>query len=163
MREHSRLGPDRVVDLALMADGAWFAANLYEGLVDVPQLLIDARPRRRPGIFAPGSPVRYFALTGPIALLSTGTSLALTWRRGHRSAVAISITAFGTALALSGYLIRTVNVPLLLGNKKLDTADTSSFKKRWHVLNALRLVSLGIGIVTLQRTRYHHGQPTLRR
>lgn len=161
MRERSCRDPEWIIDLALVGDGAWFAANLYEGLVDVPQLLIDARPRRSPGIFAPGSPVRYFALTGPVAVLPTGISLALRWHRGHRSAVATSITVFGTALALTGYLIRTVNMPLLLDDEELVAAETSRLKTRWHVLNAARLVSLGIGISAIKSTRSRHFKPSL--
>lgn len=53
-------------------DVVWFVANVYETLVDVPQLLIDAQLRRRSGLLAPG--------------------------------------AFSVAVAVSGYLIRTVNV-----------------------------------------------------
>ncbi|WP_199435531.1 DUF1772 domain-containing protein [Qaidamihabitans albus] len=154
MGRYVRRGQDLVVDIALVGDTAWFVANLYEGLVDVPQLLIDSRPRRRPGLIAPGSPVRYFALNGLVAIPASGLALATAWRQGHRAAAGTAAGALGAAVALSGFLIRTVNVPLLTGNEGLPPARLSGLKARWHAANALRLLALGAGIVAIERTRF---------
>jgi hypothetical protein len=36
----------------------WLGGNLYEAAVNMPRLLVDAQPNRRPGLLAAGSPLR---------------------------------------------------------------------------------------------------------
>ncbi|GAB3618443.1 hypothetical protein GCM10027416_30000 [Okibacterium endophyticum] len=153
MGRRARSGRELAVDIALVGDAAWFVANLYEGLVDVPQLLIDSRSHRRPGVIAPGSPVRYFALNGLAALPASALAVATAWRRGRTTEATVAMGALGTALGLSGFLIRTVNVPLLTGDQSVSAARLSGLKTRWHTVNVVRLVALGVGIVALGRAR----------
>ena len=55
-----------------MGQVAWFIGNLYEAVVDMPQLLADAQPQRRPGLMSPGSPLRYYAPVAPLTLVQGG-------------------------------------------------------------------------------------------
>ena len=57
----------------------WFFGNLYESIVDVPQLLVDAQSGRARRILAPGSPVRYYAPTLPLTLAATAATLLCAW------------------------------------------------------------------------------------
>lgn len=128
---------------ARVGQAAWFFGNLYEGLVGLPQLLADARPERPPGLLAVGSPVRYFAPVAAVALGPTGITLVKSWRAGaDRSLIAASATSVGSALALSAYLIRTINIPLLIDSEPLAGSDRDKLAARWHRVNAVRLVAL---------------------
>lgn len=110
----------------------------------VPQVLAAARPERPAGLLAVGSPVRYYAPVAIVALAPTGISLLDGWRSGaDRRLIAATATCVGSALALSAYLIQTVNIPLLAGNEPLGEADRHKLIARWHRGNAVRLVALG--------------------
>ena len=126
--------------------------NLYEGLVGMPQLLVDARSRRSPGLLTSGSPVRHYAPVAPLALGATGLSLVQSWRSGGDR---VMITAAGAnvavALALSGYLITTVNHPLLAGAGPLSEVDRRRLVFTWHRVNAVRLVALTAAAATSTR------------
>lgn len=110
----------------------------------MPQLLAAARSERPAGLLAAGSPVRYFAPVAIVALGPTGISLLEGWRSGaDRRLITATATCVGSALALSAYLIRRVNVPLLAGNAPLSEADQHKLIARWHRGNAVRLIALG--------------------
>jgi hypothetical protein len=65
------------------------------------------------------------------------------------------ITATGAsvavALTLSGYLIVTVNHPLLAGAGPLTEVDRRRLVSTWHRVNAVRLVALTATSATLAR------------
>src|SRR6201999_1080755 len=126
----------RVAAAAQIARAAWFFGNSYEGVVGVPQLISSAN--RRPGILATGSPVRYFAPVAPPAVGGTAAVLVQSWRTGgDRRAVAAATATLGAALGLSGYLIRSINVPFLRG--EVGEESQTRLISRWHRGNALRL------------------------
>jgi hypothetical protein len=94
---------------AEVAQASWFFANLYEAVVDVPRLLLDARQQRRPGLMGPGSPLRYYAPVGPLTIATTTIALVDCWRAGgDRRMVALAAVNTATAGALTGYLVRAV-------------------------------------------------------
>ncbi|HEV7652242.1 MAG TPA: DUF1772 domain-containing protein [Actinophytocola sp.] len=136
---------------ARLGVGAWFVANLYEGVVDVPRLLADAAGNRRPGLMSAGSPVRFFVPLGAVTLGSAAVTVAHSWKsRDDRRRTAAAAASVGAATAITGYLVRTANVPLLM-SADLDTGKRDKLISRWHRGNALRLVLLGIGGVLLDR------------
>ncbi len=139
----------RWVRAARLGQTAWLVGNLYEGLVGMPQLLADARPRRSPGLLTSGSPVRYYVPVAPLALGATGVTLVQSWRSGgDRLLIAVTGTAVAAALALSGYLIQTVNQPLLAGTGPLTDVDRHRLVSTWHRVNAVRLVALAVASAT---------------
>lgn len=135
-----------------VGQAAWLFGNLYEGVVGMPQLLTDARPHRRPGLLTSGSPVRYFAPVAPMAVGATGTTLVRCWRAGgDRRLIAAAAGGAGVALALSGYLIRVVNLPLLRGSVPLTDPARRQLTASWHRANAVRLVALAVALVCYTR------------
>jgi hypothetical protein len=137
---------------AHLGQTAWLVGNLYEGLVGMPQLLADARSRRPPGLFTAGSPVRYYAPVAPFALGATGLTLVQSWRSGgDRMMITATGASVAVALTLSGYLIVTVNHPLLAGAEPLTEVDKRRLVSTWHRVNAVRLVALTATSATLAR------------
>jgi hypothetical protein len=128
---------------------AWLLGNLYEGVVDVPRLLADAQPQRRPGLLHPGSPLRYYAPIAPLTLASTGAALVDGWRSGgDRRMVAAAAASTVAAVGLTGYLVRTVNVPLLTG---AGAVPTDKMITRWHRANGVRLAAVAGAWLALRR------------
>jgi Domain of unknown function (DUF1772) len=130
----------------------WFFGNVYEAAVDVPRLLADAQPRRAPGLLAAGSPVRYYAPVAPMTLAATGATLVESWRSGgDRRVVGTAAASVLSAVALTAYLVRTINRRLLLGAEPLDEAERSALVGRWHRVNLARLAALVVAAATLRR------------
>ncbi|MFJ6672854.1 DUF1772 domain-containing protein [Actinosynnema sp. NPDC091369] len=134
--------------LARLGQAHWFFGNLYEAAVDVPRLLADAGPDRAAGLLAPGSPLRYYAPAAPVTL--TATAVALLRSDGDRRAAATSAASTLVAAALTGYLVKTVNLRLL-GGEPLGDDDRRRLLATWHRGNLLRLVALAVAAATLRR------------
>jgi hypothetical protein len=125
---------------------------VYEAVVDVPQLLADAQPRRRPGLLGPGSPLRYYAPVAPLTLVATAATLVDSWRSGgDRRLIAAAAASTVAAVGLTGYLVRTVNVPLLSGAVPVDSADRPRMLRRWHRANGVRLAAVAGAWFALRR------------
>lgn len=138
--------------VALVGLTAWFFGNLYEGLVGVPQLLAGSHSRRKPGVLAVGSPVRYFAPVAGVALAPTAVSLVQAGRTGASPPlIGVAAACVASAAGLSGYLIRTVNLPLLTADVSLTSWDRDRLVRRWHRVNAVRLVALAGALGSLSR------------
>jgi hypothetical protein len=131
---------------------AWFVGNLYESVVDMPQLLADAQPQRRPGLMSPGSPLRYYAPVAPLTLVATTAALIDSWRSGgDRPMIAAAAANTVAAVGLTGYLVRTVNLSLLAGAVPTDSADRHRMLKNWHRANGIRLAAVAGAWLTLRR------------
>lgn len=118
----------------------------------MPQVLADARPVRPEGLLAAGSPVRYFAPVGVIALVPSAITLVQSWRAGaDRRVITATATCGGLALVLSAHLIRTVNVPLLAGREPLGEPERRRLVATWQQGNAVRLVALGAATALFSR------------
>jgi hypothetical protein len=138
----------RVATVARLARAAWFFGNTYEAAVGVPQLIASAN--RQAGILATGSPVRYFAPVAPAAVGGTAAVLVESCRTGgDRRAVVATTATLGAALVLSAYLIRFINVPLLLG--KVGEEAQPRLISRWHRGNAVRLGLLAATEIFVRR------------
>jgi uncharacterized membrane protein YeiB len=130
----------------------WFAGNLYEAMVDMPQLLADAQSNRKPGILAAGSPVRYYALAAPATLAATVATLIGIWRSGgDRSAIITAAASTASATALTGYLIKTVNVELLRDGTPPGPAEQRRLVSTWHRVNLVRLLLVAVSAGVLRR------------
>ena len=70
--------------VAALGQLQWFLGNVYEAVVDVPQLLVDAHPNREPRLLGPGSPARYYLPAAPVTLVATVAVLIDSWRRPAR-------------------------------------------------------------------------------
>jgi hypothetical protein len=137
---------DRILKtLAQLGQAAWLCGNVYEAAVGVPELLVAAKERRAPGVLAVGSPLRYFAPIAPFAVGATAVTLARKWRGGNKVAIVTSATSTAAAVAMTGYLVRTVNVPMLHGEGV--SSDTLT---RWHRVNYARIGALALAAVTFR-------------
>ena len=140
--------------LARLGVRAWFFGNLYETVVGMPQLLADARARRR-GLLGAGSPVRYYAPVAPLAFGATAMTLVHGWRaRADRPAIAATAVGMTSAAALSGYLIRSVNLRLLTGDEPLSDLDRRRLITTWHLVNGVRLGTLVLAMASLSRVTH---------
>src|SRR6266699_2685096 len=109
---------------ARLGQVSWFFGNVYEAVVDMPQLLLDAQQRRRPGLLSPGSPLRYYAPVAPLTVVATTAALIDSWRSGGDKRMIVAAAAnTAAAVALTGYLVRTVNVRLLSGALPVDSSE----------------------------------------
>lgn len=123
--------------IARLTNAQWFAVSLFEDVIELPDRL--ARERGK-GAFAPGSPARYHVPMSPLVL----GSAAIAAVRAHpgptrRWAIAGAVLT-GASAALTGVLIRTVNVPLL--EDRAEPERRPRLVARWHRVNKTRLVLL---------------------
>jgi hypothetical protein len=141
--------------LARLGQAHWFFGNAYEAVVDMPRLLLDARPTRSPGVLAPGSPLRYYAPAAPVTLASTAMALRDSARSGgDRRAVATSAVGTLVAAALTGYLVKTVNLRLLRDDDVLTEDDRRRLTTTWHRANLARLLALAVAAAATHRATH---------
>lgn len=133
--------------IARLANAQWFAVSLFEDVIELPDRL--AREPGR-GAFAPGSPARYHVPMSPLVLGSAALA-ACRARSGpaRRWAVAGAVST-GASAALTGFLIGTVNVPLL--EDRADPEQRPRLVARWHRVNKARLVLLVCAGIAFHRT-----------
>jgi Domain of unknown function (DUF1772) len=142
---HKRFRPVHARWLRLAASGQalWLAGNLYEAVVDMPRLLRDAQPQRRPGLMTAGSPLRYYAPLAPLTFTATTVALMDGWRSGGDKRVVVTAAAHMAAAAgLTAYLVRTVNLPLLTGAGPAGGAEQQRMLRKWHRANGARLAAV---------------------
>lgn len=144
--------PSRWLTVARLGTAHWFFGNLYEALVGVPELLLDAQDQRPPGLLGPGSPLRYYAPAAPITFGATALALVADRRAGgDRTPIAVAATSTTAAVALSTYLIARFNTRLLRPAAPLSPTERRRLVRSWHRTNALRLVALGVASEALRR------------
>ncbi len=133
----------------------WFFGNVYEAMVDMPQLLADARSDRAPKLLGAGSPLRYYLPVAPVTLAATAATLVDHWRSGGDRRVIITAAVSTTAAtALTAYLVRTVNLRLLRSNEPLSATEVRRLLRLWHRGNLLRLLALTVAIWALHLAHF---------
>jgi hypothetical protein len=136
-----------------------FFGNVYEATTKIPHRIAGdgTDDARMPSLFSPGSPVRYYLPGVPVIIGSTLGALVCGWgdRRIRRwlAAAAVSATSAG---ALTGYLVRAVNMKLFVADHPLTSTERDSLLRIWYRLNAVRIVALGAGWLALERVRSRH-------
>lgn len=134
----------------------WFAVNLYEAVVRMPERLAteQAHPDRTPhrGPLSPGSPARFHLPAAPLVLGSSVAAL-VTGLRDGRNTPALVVGAASTAVAvgLTGVLVRTVNLRLLDDGPPIGEDERRALVRRWHAVNRVRLVAIAAGFAALTR------------
>jgi hypothetical protein len=143
-RHHARLQTAARLGLA-----HWFFGNLYEEVVRMP-----ARIAEQPvtgGPLAAGSPVRYYLPAAPVTVATTLACVAAGWhRRADRPALAAAGLLTATGAALTGHLVRAVNLRLLDGSSRpADAAERKRLVQHWHRVNRIRLAIVAAAAVAL--------------
>ena len=144
---------DRVLMAAARAGHAhWLFGNLYEAVVRVPDRLAEAHDTGRSrGPLGPASPLRYYAPVLPVTLGATAAAVIRGWHRSPDRpllAVATCCTLAGTAL--TGHLVRTVNLRLFDAGSPLGQEERRRLLGRWYRVNRVRLVLVGASSVALE-------------
>ena len=144
--------PRRWAMLAGLGQLHWFLGNVYEAMVDMPRLLVDAHPNREPRLLGVGSPLRYYLPVAPITLVATVVTLVDSWRSGDdKRVIATAAVSTAAAAALTAYLVRTVNVQLLTSGEPLTPTEGSRLVGIWHRGNLVRLLALTVAAWTLRQ------------
>ncbi|MGS2646796.1 hypothetical protein [Streptosporangium sp. G12] len=130
----------------------WFFGNVYEAMVDMPQLLADARSHRVPKLLGAGSPLRYYLPVAPLTLAGTAASLIDSWRSGgDRRVIIAAAVSMASATALTAYLVRTVNLRLLRSSEPLSVTEVRGLVQIWHRGNLARLLALIVAMWALRQ------------
>jgi hypothetical protein len=126
----------------------WFFGNLYEEVTGMPARIAEHPPAGGP--FAPGSPVRYYLPAAPLTLAATFACVATGWgRRRDRPALAAAGLLATAGAAMTGHLVRAVNLPLLDGGEE-DRAERQRLVRHWHAVNRVRLLVVAGAAVALR-------------
>lgn len=132
----------------------WFFGNLYEAVVNVPELLARQRSGSAASPFGRGSPTRYYALTAPAGIPALLAAVPAGWpARDCRSWLVLAATSSVTGGAVTAYLVRSVNLRLFFGDTPLTDVDRSRLLRTWYRLNAVKLVSAGGAWLAARRAR----------
>jgi Domain of unknown function (DUF1772) len=144
-RHHSHLRTASLLGLA-----HWFFGNLYEDVVRMPARIAEHPPAGGP--FAAGSPVRYYLPAAPVTLATTLACVAAGWRRrACRPALAAAGLLTATGAALTGHLVRAVNLRLLDDDgRPADPAERQRLVAHWHRVNRVRLVVVAAAAIALR-------------
>jgi hypothetical protein len=130
----------------------WFFGNVYEAVVDMPQLLADAQPNREPQLLGAGSPLRYYLPAAPVTLVATAAALTDSWRSGgDKRVITTAAASTASAAALTAYLVRTVNLRLLHSKSPLSAAECRKLVRTWHRGNLARLLVLAVAAWALRQ------------
>lgn len=120
----------------------WAFGNLYEEVVRMPERVAE-RPGPGGSPLGPGEPARYYVPAGPVTVVAAVADAVARHRRGTGDpARDVAAGALVAAAGIGGYLIRTVNVPLVSGTA--PPAERATMVARWHRWNRVRLVLLGV-------------------
>jgi Domain of unknown function (DUF1772) len=145
--------------IARVAHQQWFFVNLYEAVVRMPDRLADEHDspaRGAAGLLAAGSPARYHLPAAPILLGSTIAALADGLRNdGDRAALLVAAVCSLSGAAVTGYLVRRVNLRLLHGGPPIGPEERRALMSRWYGANRIRLALLAAGSVALERAARH--------
>lgn len=139
----------------------WFFGNLYEAVVKVPDRLADdpqltlRSARITPqSLLRQGSPVRYYLPGAPIALGAGPAALVAGWASlGARRWLAASAAGSLTGGVVTGYIVRGLNTKLFFAAEQPDRVEREALLRRWHRLNAVRLLASAVALFATHRAR----------
>ncbi|HZU49893.1 MAG TPA: hypothetical protein VFA16_21955, partial [Mycobacterium sp.] len=124
--------------------------NIYEAVVKMPERLA-AQPS--PSVLGPGSPLRYYAPVAPITVAATVAALGAGWRvDGARWWLATTASCGISGLAISGYLIRRVNLTVIFPHRPPPPAECDALIASWYRLNLVRIAAAGGALFAAYRT-----------
>jgi hypothetical protein len=143
-----------LLDLAQLGYAQWFFGNIYEAVVKVPDRLSDPAQRvdgRDMSILGPGSPVRYYIPAPPVALVGTlGAVINGLGNPRSRRWLTVSAGCGAAGVALTGYVVRKVNLKLFFAVQAPPPAERDALLRTWYRVNALRTVLVGGAVFATQ-------------
>lgn len=140
----------RLLDLTQLGQAQWLFGNIYEAVVHIPERLA-AQPRPS-SVLAPGSPVRYYAAAAPITVAATAAAVSKGWEIDDaRGWLAVTAGCSVTGLALTGYLIRTVNLPVMFADTAPPPDVRAARLRTWYRLNLVRIAAACGALIAANR------------
>ena len=147
-----------LLDLAQLGYAQWFFGNIYEAVVKVPDRLaaeLPDSPQRADGhgrpILGPGSPVRYYVPAPPVALVGTlGAVINGVGNRRSRRWLTVSAGCGVAGVALTGYVVRKVNLKLFFAAQAPPPAERDALLRTWYRVNVLRTAAVGGALFATQ-------------
>jgi hypothetical protein len=143
-----------LLDLTQLGYAQWFFGNVYEAVVRVPDRLSDpaqASDAHARSVLGPGSPVRYYLPALPVTVVSTIGAI-INGRGNPRSRRWLTVSAgCGAAgTALTGYVVRTVNLKLFFAAEPPPAAERDALLRTWYRVNVLRAAAVGCAMFATQ-------------
>jgi hypothetical protein len=87
-----------------------------------------------------------------VTLVATTATLVESWRGGgDRRMIAATALSTATAVALTAYLVRAVNIRLLRGDVPPAGPEQQHMVTTWHAANRIRLAAVAGSWLTLRR------------
>ncbi|WP_375487064.1 hypothetical protein [uncultured Mycobacterium sp.] len=140
----------RLLTFAQLGYAHWLFGNMYEAVVNVPERL--ASEPSRPSVLGRGSPLRYYAPVAPITLAATASAVGTGWEMGGaRRWLAMTVGCEIWGLAITGYLIRTVNLKVIFARVSPPRAERDALLRRWYRLNLVRMAAAGGALFAAHR------------
>jgi hypothetical protein len=141
-----------LLGIARLGYAHWLFGNVYEAVVRMPERL--AHQPRAGSVLAPGSPVRYYAPVAPVTLAATAAAVRTGWRtEGARRWLAAMAACSTVGLAISAYLIRRVNLPVMFSATPPPPAERDALIRTWYRLNAVRIAATAAALFAAHRAR----------
>jgi hypothetical protein len=135
---------------SLFGIAQWFFGNLYEGVVIAPNMLENSvfKTQVWQSFFRTTNPIHYYIPLTQVAILAIvflyfKTPLESTVLKKRLKFAMLSVLL---ALVLSVYIITQINLKLFFGSSEAYSQNAHSMSVMWNVLNAVRLVLLGIAL-----------------
>jgi Domain of unknown function (DUF1772) len=150
----------RMLELAQLGYAQWLFGNIYEAVVKIPERLAveprDAAPAGTDAgsssLLAPGSPLRYYAPVAPITLAATAAAVGAGWEiEGARRWLAVTAGCSIAGVAISGYLVRTVNLRVMFAATPPPPAERDDLIETWYRLNRVRMAATGGALIAAYR------------
>jgi hypothetical protein len=144
-----------LLDLAQLGYAQWFFGNVYEAVVKIPERLSedfsDSPRGTARSILGPGSPVRYYLPAPPVALVGTlGAVINGLGNPRSRRWLTVSAGCGVAGAALTGYVVREVNLKLFFAAEPPPPAERDALLRSWYRLNALRTAAVGGAVFATQ-------------
>lgn len=150
--------------LAQLGYAHGFFGNLYEAVVRIPHRLSgghdpEGTDQRMQSLFSRGSPARYYLPGVPLTVASTLGALLAGWdTRRDRLPLGAAAAFAMSAGALTGYIVRALNLKLFVASHPLTPAERDRLLRTWYRLNIIRTVALGAAWLALERVRSGHAR-----
>lgn len=142
-----------LLTVARVGQAQMLFGNLYEAVVRIPHRFAHQRDLAGPmsprTLLRPGNPTFYFVPSGPITVAASLGALAA--GSSERRWLAASAAATTSAAAVTGYVVRRLNVPLFFAPQAPPAEERDAMLRRWYRLNALRIAVAAVALTCAER------------
>jgi hypothetical protein len=149
--------------VATVALGAWLCGNAYEEIVIVPNFAggdVQATMAAFRAFFQASNPVLYYVPIGPAVVVTSILNLLVSWRDpGPRATAAGAAGCVLLAFLLTAWIVVHVNLRLFFGPVMDDLVEARSLARQWLVLNAIRMLVVGVAVFLVRRLARRAGAP----